>query len=673
MKNMSASSIFMGGILSLLLLVNPFSQVKAQNPNQQMRYAVDGDSVYVYHIKSLQPGQGFNIYRKGEGDTEFKQLNSQVIRGITYASELPSALGEDIYRQIQQELDPDDVTDMFFKLRANSATGRLYTFVYPEVASALGRLYIDTSVNVGDQVTYKIEFVNDLGEPVGEPITQQFTIREYTPEAPTDVEISHKGYRVTAKWEYPEMGNEDDKVIRFNLYQQDPNTNRISLVNENVVIRESDKSSYQYGFQANQLGERWDYFITAVDITGQPGPPSEKVTYFLKDDIAPSVITQVKAEYIDGQIELTWPVSPEPDLEGYNVYKSKDMGEGYKKLNAEPFAPLENVFRDSSLAEGNQYFYKVTAVDSAGNESPQSAAAMQHIVDKTPPPMPENIEVSFSEQKTITLDWDLSPMPEDLRRFIVLRKRKTKNSVHSFSQLTDREFRELSFEDIGVADKGFTEGAFYTYGVLAADSSRNFSDTTFVEIQVPDVTPPEKPSFVRADNDDGIRVNVTWNATPSGDAVQYIAYRQPLDSAITQIKELPINKTGFRHEKVQLGKKYQYAVSAVDSVGNESEPTLSDTVWVRDYDPPRSVRNVKAVPAEDGYKLTWEPVVAHDLKGYKIYYSNISTGVYEPLTDRTIEDTSFLDSSGKVGRWYRVVAVDISGNESRPNDPVKAR
>jgi fibronectin type 3 domain-containing protein len=661
-------------LLGIWILSSFTSPAVAQQINQQMRYAVQGDSVFIYHIRPMQPGQGFNIYRKGDDDPEFQKLNDKVVQGITYASELSSVLGLDIYNQIQKNIEAESGSDMFFKLRSNSVSGRLYTFVYPEVAQALGRLYIDDTVQIGENATYKIKFVNDLGEPIGEAITQEFFIDRHLAEAPTALNIKNDGYRVTARWEYPKMGSEDDKVVRFNLYRENPQTGHIERINDNVIIRESDKSSYQRSFQTQQLGRRMNFFVTAIDITGQAGPPSEKVTHFLKDNIPPSVVNQVNAEYIDGSIELTWPVSPESDLEGYYVYKSLDIREGYEKLNATPVKPLETVFQDSSIEEGNRYFYKVAAVDSSGNEGARSAAAMRHIADSEPPVEPSNLQVSFSDDKTVIIDWTLSPKPDDLRRFIILRSRQ--KSSKTYSQLTGRDFKNYSFEDVGEADKEFVEGAFYRYGIVAADSSRNFSDTTFINIQIPDLTPPDKPSFVRADNDAGIRINVSWNNTGSGDAVKYIAYRQPLDSAVTKIKELPISQNSFRHAQVTMGSKYRYGISVVDSVGNESEPAFSDTVKVRDYDPPRGVRNVRIFSTEsgeDGYRIKWEPVVAQDLQGYKVYYSNISTGVYKPLTDAPITDTSFMDPNGQAGRWYRVVAVDISGNESKPSEPVKAK
>lgn len=647
------------------------TRAQGQNASQQIRYALRGDSVFVYHIKSLNVGQGFNIYRKTAGDTGFVKLNEKPVRGITYASELPSALG-DHYDDIRKEMGASGMQDAFFKLRGNAVMGRLYTFVYPEVAKALGRLYIDTGVNPGSRVTYKIEIVNDLGQPTGQTFSHTFQLSRHTIRQPTDVSVENDGYAVTANWKYPQMRNEDDKVIRFALYRKDPGSQQVTPINHKIVIRDVNKTDYQLTFQAERLGRELQYFVRAVDITGQEGPRSALVTHFLKDNIAPSVITGVKGEYVDGAQEITWPVSPEPDVAGYRVYRSTDIREGYEPLNSTLIETLNPIYRDSTLQEGQSYYYKVTALDSAGNESERSASVMKRMVDKTPPAMVQDLRAQYrQEEGTVQLNWTLEPMAPDLRRFIVLRRREDGNADATYAQLTPRDFRDQQYIDQSVAGKDFTEGAYYRYGLVSADSSRNFSDTAFVNLQIPDVTPPEAPSFVEADNKDGIRVNLTWNSTPSADAVQYLVFRQPLDSAQSQIAELGVDKISLRDEKVKLGEHYRYGVSAVDSVGNQSKPTYSDTVWVRDYDPPRQVRNVSLHSTSDGLQIRWEPVVAFDLKGYKVYQSNISTGVYEPLTEQPIEQTEWMDNDPQNEHWYRVVAVDISGNESRPSEPVK--
>jgi len=72
-------------------------------------------------------------------------------------------------------------------------------------------------------------------------------------------------------------------------------------------------------------------------------------------------------------VELSWEISPETDLAGYAVYRSDA-----------PDAPGERVstdilpsptFRDISVVPGRRYYYRVSAVDRAGNESPKSSAA----------------------------------------------------------------------------------------------------------------------------------------------------------------------------------------------------------------------------------------------------------------------------------------------------------
>ncbi len=58
------------------------------------------------------------------------------------------------------------------------------------------------------------------------------------------------------------------------------------------------------------------------------------------------------------------------------------------------------------------------------------------------------------------------------------------------------------------------------------DSSRNFSDSAFVVLQIPDRTAPEAPDELRVTNDGGFRFSVSWQATSSRDASSYHLYRR---------------------------------------------------------------------------------------------------------------------------------------------------
>lgn len=80
------------------------------------------------------------------------------------------------------------------------------------------------------------------------------------------------------------------------------------------------------------------------------------------------------------QLELSWAISTETDLAGYNIYRSESesapAGRG-ERLNRE-LLPTPT-FRDMSVQPGRRYFYRVTAVDRAGNESLPSAAASESV------------------------------------------------------------------------------------------------------------------------------------------------------------------------------------------------------------------------------------------------------------------------------------------------------
>jgi hypothetical protein len=71
-------------------------------------------------------------------------------------------------------------------------------------------------------------------------------------------------------------------------------------------------------------------------------------------------------------LELSWAVSPETDIAGYNVYRSEEAGASGTRLNTELL--LTPAFRDMNVQPGHRYFYTVTAVDRSGNESSLSEA-----------------------------------------------------------------------------------------------------------------------------------------------------------------------------------------------------------------------------------------------------------------------------------------------------------
>jgi hypothetical protein len=71
-------------------------------------------------------------------------------------------------------------------------------------------------------------------------------------------------------------------------------------------------------------------------------------------------------------LELSWAISPETDVAGYNIYRSEQAGAPGTRLNNQLL--LAPAFSDMNMQPGHRYSYTVTAVDRSGNESPASAS-----------------------------------------------------------------------------------------------------------------------------------------------------------------------------------------------------------------------------------------------------------------------------------------------------------
>jgi hypothetical protein len=75
-------------------------------------------------------------------------------------------------------------------------------------------------------------------------------------------------------------------------------------------------------------------------------------------------------------LELTWNITNETDVAGYNVYSHVGNAPAQRVNTSLILAPA---FRDFSTRPGETYIYTVTTVDSAGNESPPSAPVSGNI------------------------------------------------------------------------------------------------------------------------------------------------------------------------------------------------------------------------------------------------------------------------------------------------------
>lgn len=128
-----------------------------------------------------------------------------------------------------------------------------------------------------------------------------------------------------------------------------------------------------------EFGKTYIYVVRAVAIAGEgPVESDDSVPAIVspKDVFPPASPLNVVAAIASPlgaapSVELSWSANLENDLAGYRVYRSDVQGVRGQLL-ATDLLPAP-AYRDMSVQQGHKYWYSVTAVDRAGNESAVAA------------------------------------------------------------------------------------------------------------------------------------------------------------------------------------------------------------------------------------------------------------------------------------------------------------
>jgi len=117
------------------------------------------------------------------------------------------------------------------------------------------------------------------------------------------------------------------------------------------------------------------YVVRSLNKAGKTlieGENSTSITAIPVDLLPPSPPTDLVAFPLEEGMELRWSANPEPDVAGYQVYRRRVGEPEFERLTVEPLG--EVVYLDKGVSRGEEYDYRITAVDSSQNknESPFS-------------------------------------------------------------------------------------------------------------------------------------------------------------------------------------------------------------------------------------------------------------------------------------------------------------
>ena len=331
-------------------------------------------------------------------------------------------------------------------------------------------------------------------------------------------------------------------------------------------------------------------FFAGCGVQAPPQPPRVEIPQPIKDLNAAQIGRTVHLTFvlpllaIDGEL-LTKPVTlnifrndtpagrqPEaPDASGkpWLTITPKELA-GYTRAGKVDY-PVQLSSQEFRGLVGSTFSFSVIAFTRGfrghPRESEPSNVAQAGIIDVTGPAT--NLQAKAT-QTAVLLTWDrptetLTGLPPaHLSGYRVYQSMTGKlNSFQLLGKASSNHFEDKNFQ----FDRQyyFRVSAITTVGENAAESEPSAP----VSITPRDVFPPPVPTGLTAVNAAGA-VDLLWNASSGSDLAGYNVYRSTGGSPFERINKQPVPTPIFHDATVAPDRQYEYAVTAVDTIGNES-------------------------------------------------------------------------------------------------------
>jgi hypothetical protein len=239
-------------------------------------------------------------------------------------------------------------------------------------------------------------------------------------------------------------------------------------------------------------------------------------------------------------------------------------------------------------------------------------------------------------------------------------------------------------ESVGMyfVDDNVSLNTDYTYKIVGIENGKEVELGISKTIKCLSYVKAEAPQDIKIDRKRK-RIDITWKP----ELLRYYGvdvYRKgALDTDFIKITKVPraIQKIENRAGEITFPKvffsdldfdkkvSYQYKFVAIDYFGKQSKESTPITAFVKDFDPPLPVINLRCFPyAKDlNVKLSWEESIATDLYGYNVYRSQKLEGPFLKVNDEIVSyETEYMDIlTSPGGYYYYITSVDLSGNEGK--------
>lgn len=404
-----------------------------------------------------------------------------------------------------------------------------------------------------------------------------------TLSAPTGFSLTQTSSAIKLSW------NQVSGAIGYAIYRALPSDDTYTYLNAINATSYTDTDV--------ESGQTYYYAVGAVNEDYQVGELAEDHITFNgsggggETPTAPATPSGLTATAGTSSISLSW--NSVSGATSYKVYRATSASGNYSER--------DNVgntsYTDYDVTKGTTYYYKVTALNSAGAESAKSSAVSAKIASSSggsKPSTPSNLKAEASGS-CIALSWN---GVSSASSYVVYR---STSASGSYSQLKETSHAYTS-------DCEVSSGVTYYYKVSAKNSYGESSMSSYVSASIGSsggggtTTKPSAPTGLKVTQNEDI-LRLTWNAV--NNATKYYIYRSTSQYSGYSLLNESYSNSYDDDYALTSGTTYYYKVSAVNIAGESSQSSAAYCKYERIY-APCGPKNVDVTKGYSSVKIKWD-------------------------------------------------------------------
>ncbi len=616
---------------------------------------------------------GYHIYRKGAQDTGFVRITEKPLSRVGSLAELETFAGGPV-DGLERLVGATTKQELWEKLIANDSSAMVLGIFSRSFFEAMGLVRWDRKVEKGKTYSYRATRVDGNGKESAPSEAIEATLGKipFALVGPLDPKASNEKTGVVLGWR---VNPDDSGALSYSIYRSPDLEGSFLRLNKHPLVLTIDPNSDAeprgtFTDSTAQQGREYYYAIVSVDYAGNESPRDKMLAVHIADVTPPPIPQNVFADPSSLGISIKWDEVNDPGIAGYHIYRSQNPDSFYVKIT-EALLPYDTGFyEDKTATASDRAFYRITAVDQAGNESEQSARALSLYENYVMPLPPQGVKAERAGTG-IRVTWSRNE-EEDIQGYYVYRADSYGGELTQISPLLLPD--TLTYLD---SSQYLSSRGEYWYLLQAINHTGISSQLSSPVSMSPAVTEStDAPQGFWGYYDYG-GSRLFWKIPDENMVSGYNLYRaSEADSTTwTKLHATPLDRTvsEYRDTAVLANQQYRYRMTALNPKGEESGASyvvkLSTFVAVAPAPGGMRVTNSGGVPV-----VIWNPAHLSDLQGYRVYRretNSTASVITEPMLPSTAGE--YRDKTAVKGRkyFYSISSVDKWGRESERSTEIE--